>query len=264
MTSLQRPMLPLKLDLSSASLRMGGEEASLFSSTGLHSPITLAPKSARPNEYPGAILSGFDEPSERPVDIDLTLTSPSSLPMSLDPQLGSSADKPIDIDLDMDVDMGMDAGSMNDLFGDSTENGSSVGAVDDLFSPGPLDGTKRDNSGGEGSAEKSDDDFLMSLGVPPEGETHDFLQELESSGAAKTDGTTELSGSVTEPTAADFLAEFSVQADGMDSAVPDAGQFELDLDMFNPERDMDLMDGFSLGVDETETKENPSTEPTSS
>jgi len=77
--------------------------------------------------------------NNRPVDIDLTLpdTQPpdgntsSNINMNIDAALGSSADKPIELDLDsMDIDMT----DMSDLFGDAVDSGS-TDANASLFSP---------------------------------------------------------------------------------------------------------------------------------
>ncbi|KAK0465519.1 uncharacterized protein EV420DRAFT_1514708 [Desarmillaria tabescens] len=132
-SSLQRPAFPLKLDLSSSSLRMSAEEAA-FLSNGLHSPVTLAPKSARPHDYPVELMAAFtsDIPPPPPNHesanntIDLTIETPErNVNMNMDSSVGSSADKPIELDLgDMEVDM-------SDLFGDNSSND----AVDSLFSP---------------------------------------------------------------------------------------------------------------------------------
>ncbi|PBL00644.1 hypothetical protein ARMGADRAFT_1159953 [Armillaria gallica] len=133
-SSLQRPAFPLKLDLSSSSLRMSAEEAA-FLSNGLHSPVTLAPKSARPHDYPVELMAAFtsDIPTAPPPHqdsanntIDLTIETPErNVNVNMDGGVGSSADKPIELDLgDMEVDM-------SDLFGDNSSND----AVDSLFSP---------------------------------------------------------------------------------------------------------------------------------
>lgn len=142
-SSLQRPPFPLKLDLSSTALRISAEEASLFS-TALASPVTLAPKSARPfgpNELPADFMTAFTSASSS-VDgghqsIDIDLTVPDTDNDNGDIQMtgvGSSADKPIELDLEaMDMDMDMD---MTDLFGDSADpDPNSNDAVDGLFSP---------------------------------------------------------------------------------------------------------------------------------
>ncbi|KAH9891127.1 hypothetical protein C8Q73DRAFT_792548 [Cubamyces lactineus] len=119
LSSLQRPAIPHKLDLSASGLRIHPEE---MIPSGLSSPVTLAPRSARTTLAPD-LLAALGEAANRPVDIDLTVDSDidmggpsgsgSHLTSSLDPSLGSSADKPIELDLDMDMDMeifGHDAG----------------------------------------------------------------------------------------------------------------------------------------------------------
>ncbi|KAF7319840.1 hypothetical protein MKEN_00767200 [Mycena kentingensis (nom. inval.)] len=114
-SSLQRPAAPLKLDLSSSALRMSPEEASLFSQ---------GPTSARPfgpNELPPeimAVLASADPPVPR-VDIDLTNDGP-DVPIT---GIGSTADKPIDLDA-MELEMA--------LFGEA--EASSAGG-EGLFTP---------------------------------------------------------------------------------------------------------------------------------
>ncbi|KAJ3923177.1 hypothetical protein F5877DRAFT_32125 [Lentinula edodes] len=151
-SSLNRPAFPLKLDLSSQSLRMSAEDAVSFLPSGLRSPVTLAPKSARPIDYD--IMAAFNDPR---VDIDLTLTpagSSSGMNLDLDSALGSSADKPIDLDMDgMDLDQ-----AMSDLFGDSSEPDNTEANADGggLFSP-HLRTT--------GEIGNSTNNFLSSIGV---------------------------------------------------------------------------------------------------
>ncbi|KAE9409388.1 hypothetical protein BT96DRAFT_970286 [Gymnopus androsaceus JB14] len=148
-SSLNRPAFPLKLDLSAQSLRMSAEDAS-FLGSGLRSPVTLAPKSARPIDYD--IMAAFNDPR---VDIDLTLPqegSSSGMNLELNPNMGGSADKPIELDMDMDI-------NMSDLFGDSSEAGNND-ANADLFSP--VLGETGDSGG---SVDKVDNNFLSSIGV---------------------------------------------------------------------------------------------------
>lgn len=164
-SSLHRPAFPLKLDLSSTALRITAEEASMFSS-GLASPVTLAPKSARaigPNEIPPDLMAAFASTSslDRPVDIDLTIpdtdhTNPTDGKIS---NVGSTADKPIELDLDaMDI-------TMTDLFGDTSDTGSNDanGAMDGLFSPVVAEPTTNSDNGVAGS-NKMDAPFLDALG----------------------------------------------------------------------------------------------------
>ena len=136
LSSLQRPSFPPKLDLSS--LRMNPEDLISLSASGMTSPVTLAPRTARPgtatNEIPpdlmAAIASSDAAAASQPVDIDLTLDSDSAVeppPMNLDidTALGGSADKPIELDLDMDME------DMSGIFGPEP----SSGGVDNLFTP---------------------------------------------------------------------------------------------------------------------------------
>lgn len=114
--------------------------------SGLRSPVTLAPKSARPIDYD--IMAAFHDPR---VDIDLTLPqegSSSGMNLDLNTTMGSSADKPIELDMDI---------NMSDLFGDSEAGNNDTNA--DLFSP-VLDAA---NPGGP--ADKVDNSFLSSIGV---------------------------------------------------------------------------------------------------
>ncbi|KAK1215429.1 hypothetical protein PQX77_021968 [Marasmius sp. AFHP31] len=144
-SSLHRPSLPPKLDLSSTSLRIG-EEA--FLSGGLHSPITLAPRSARPTDYTDLIFGPTADNVTNAVDIDLTLPdsdASENINMGLDQSIGNSADKPIELDMDM---------AMTDLFGDPQKTSSSTDA---LFSP--ADGA----SEGPESMIKAEASFFDSL-----------------------------------------------------------------------------------------------------
>jgi hypothetical protein len=135
-SSLHRPgPLPLKLDLSSNALRFTAEEFSMMT-TGPPSPVTLAPKSARlsaTTDFPPDMMTAF-EASSRPVDIDLSVGEPessSNVNMTLDPAIGSSADKPIELDMEgMDIDMA----NMTALFGPS-EDPISTTDTDGLFTP---------------------------------------------------------------------------------------------------------------------------------
>ncbi|KAF8446367.1 hypothetical protein L210DRAFT_3628830 [Boletus edulis BED1] len=133
----------LKLDLSSSSMRISAEEVALFPKGLVPSPVSLAPKSARPlatadidlmAAFASAAAANSD--SQR-VDIDLT-DSPPAMMAVMDSSLGSTADKPIELDLD-NIDMEMS--DMTNLFGDAPESTSGDGqtAVDSLFSPATAD-----------------------------------------------------------------------------------------------------------------------------
>jgi len=135
LSSLQRPTFPHKLDLSL--LRMNPDLISL-SASGMTSPVTLAPRTARPStatsEIPpdlmAAIASSEAAAASHPVDIDLTLDSdpgvePSPMSLNIDSSLGGSADKPIELDLDIDMEI-------TGIFGPEPP---SSGGVENLFSP---------------------------------------------------------------------------------------------------------------------------------
>lgn len=143
LSTLHRNPFPLKLDLSAASLRIGADEAGFDMSSlgnmntlggmdslgripGLASPVTLAPKSARPlaseelhSEIFAAFASTDTQGMSQHVDIDLTgdpdqhididLTLDENMPVSTGIDMltqGGSADKPIDIDNIGDLDLG--------------------------------------------------------------------------------------------------------------------------------------------------------------
>lgn len=162
-TILQRPAFPLKLDLSGASLRLSAEDAANFNAPdGRHSPVTLAPKSARPADFAAPtgedIMTAIESTANfenaiasQRVDIDLTTAS------DIDPSLGS-ADKPIELDLDID---------MTDLFGPEEKPAEgptdATTSVDDLFSPKEIK-KELDRS----------TDFLESLGTAS-GTQEDFM-----------------------------------------------------------------------------------------
>lgn len=139
LSSLQRPAFPHKLDLSS--LRVSAEDLISLSASGMPSPVTLAPRTARPttatSEIPpdlmAAIASSEAAAASRPVDIDLTMDSesavePPQMNLNIDPALGGSADKPIELDLDIDMEEMTGIG----IFGPEPSNGSDV---ENLFSP---------------------------------------------------------------------------------------------------------------------------------
>jgi hypothetical protein len=146
LSSLNRSALPPKLDLSSSSMRISAEEAALFPKGLVPSPVSLAPKSARPSATADidlmaafASAAAANAGSQR-VDIDLTDSPPAM--RAADPSLGSSADKPIELDLD-NIDMEMS--DMTNLFGDAPEStpGDGQTTVDSLFSPVTADSGAR-------------------------------------------------------------------------------------------------------------------------
>jgi len=135
LSSLQRPTFPHKLDLSS--LRMNPDDLISLSASGMTSPVTLAPRTARPGTATGeippdlmaAIASSEAAAASHPVDIDLTLDSdsvvePQQMNLNMDSPLGGSVDKPIELDLDIDME------EMTGIFGSEPSSG-----VENLFSP---------------------------------------------------------------------------------------------------------------------------------
>jgi len=109
-----------------------------MSASGITSPVTLAPRTARPgtttNEIPpdlmAAIASSEAAVASHPVEIDLTLDTDSAVDqpqinLNIDPALGGSADKPIELDIDIDME------DMSGIFGPEP----SSGGVETLFSP---------------------------------------------------------------------------------------------------------------------------------
>lgn len=114
LSSLSRPQVPHKLDLSSDALRINPAELAQGLGGGLRSPVTLAPKSGRPtatSEFPPDFMAALaaTEMAAQSVDIDLTMLpeqGATTAHVGLDPSLGSSADRPIELDLEgMDIDM---------------------------------------------------------------------------------------------------------------------------------------------------------------
>ena len=114
LSSLSRPQVPHKLDLSSDALRIKPAELAQGLGGGLHSPVTLAPKSGRPtatSEFSPDFMAALaaTEMATQSVDIDLTMLPEdgrTTARVCLEPALGSSADRPIELDLEgMDIDM---------------------------------------------------------------------------------------------------------------------------------------------------------------
>jgi len=126
LSSLSRPQLPPKLDLSSDQLRLNPTELAQGLGGGLPSPVTLAPKSGRitaTSEFPPDFMTALaSEIGARPVEIDLTMVpeeGAATTHVSLDPSLGSSADRPIELDLELE---GMEIDMDVSLFGEEPAN----------------------------------------------------------------------------------------------------------------------------------------------
>lgn len=126
LSSLSRPQLPPKLDLSSDQLRLNPTELAQSLGGGLLSPVTLAPKSGRTtatSEFPPDFMTALaSEIGARPVEIDLTIMpeeGAATTHVSLDPSLGNSADRPIELDLELE---GMEIDMDVSLFGEEPAN----------------------------------------------------------------------------------------------------------------------------------------------
>ncbi|KAI0271614.1 hypothetical protein BC834DRAFT_860445 [Gloeopeniophorella convolvens] len=138
LSSLNRPQFPHKLDLSASALRINPNELAQGLGGGLPSPVTLAPKSGRltsASEFPPDFMAAFGPPdmANRSVDIDLTMLQEQVPAAALDPPLGSSADRPIELDLEsMDIDMSHVDVDVKTLFGDEPAPDMSTA---DLFGP---------------------------------------------------------------------------------------------------------------------------------
>ena len=136
LSSLSRPQVPHKLDLSAEALRINPVELAQGLGGGLPSPVTLAPKSGRPtatSEFPPDFMAALAA-STQSAEIDLSMLpeeGPTAGHIGLDPSLGSSADRPIELDLEgMDIDMtDVDVS----LFGDEPSN--------DIPTANPFDNT---------------------------------------------------------------------------------------------------------------------------
>jgi hypothetical protein len=103
-----QPQVPHIHDLSSDARRINPEESAHL---GLPSPVALAPQSGgliAASEFPPEFMATFVA-STRPAEIDLFMLpeeGPTMAQIGLDPALGSSADRPIELDLEgMDIDM---------------------------------------------------------------------------------------------------------------------------------------------------------------
>ncbi|TFK30680.1 hypothetical protein FA15DRAFT_751691 [Coprinopsis marcescibilis] len=204
-SSLHRPAFPHKLDLSSVSFRMSaGEDSAIFQS-GLASPVTLAPKSARalgPSEIPDFMFDTTNTDStSHPADIDLTLPDVMH-DGSRNSVAGGSADAPIELDLDLD---------MTELFGDDPD------------SAGPTQESMQPTDGLFGSSGEDETNFFGDVSQ------HDsVLSELGSdANQGGPSGSNTLDNTVSSP--GSLLATFSSQttADGNSQALTDS-EFNFD------------------------------------
>ncbi|KDQ54914.1 hypothetical protein JAAARDRAFT_209110 [Jaapia argillacea MUCL 33604] len=231
LSSLHRPPFPHKLDLSAATLRIGTDEASMLPPSGLASPVTLAPKSARPTtsdfapDFMAALASS--DMGDTSVEMDLSLSDPDpsagslNLPQNthVDSGVGSSADKPIELDLDMD---------MTDIFGDATESGANdTSTVGDLFHPGGSATSDLRGANGEGldmeildALGAGHEDIFASLGASQSDVQPSAQENLRSDGSDASGGPDNQPSTIA-PSPASILASFaSAPNPATDSANP--------------------------------------------
>lgn len=262
LSSLHRPPFPHKLDLSTASLRLNPDDPMLQS--GLASPVALAPKSSIPKAAPD-----FPFGSVTDVDIDLTVgEDPAGVgmhgPHNGDPSIGSSADKPIELDLDLDMNI-FDAHPHPD---DNIQSGPlslgepsaavQVKQEDHQIDLDFLKSLQPDDP----SAMK--DDILASLdpgglsqqASGPGDPAHDLLTSLQASNTAQAD-TTHLSDSLAPSSSAMLMAGLEAVADiqSQDDNAPHSMSsgtqgYEFDLGML--EQPMDMQDLFNIDATDVE------------
>lgn len=254
-SSLHRPQFPLKLDLSSTSLRITEEEAAIFTK-GLASPVTLAPKSARalgPSESFPELMATFGgssaplDASHGPGTMDLSLSDsmhisekPSDL-AALAAGLGDSLDKPIELDLDA---MDIDIARINDHFGDSVETSDPGHAGDGLFSP-VLDSGEAEQQLQAASAQSQKEGNNIS-NFDMDANVHDELfGDFTSGGQMELTSDTSIPRppSTPIPSPNSLFAQFSSAPDSMegktssigDNLIPDSGEtFDLNsIDLAN-------------------------------
>ncbi|KAJ2967482.1 hypothetical protein NUW54_g13493 [Trametes sanguinea] len=147
--------------------------------SGLSSPVTLAPRSARTSLPPELVMAALGDAANRPVDIDLTVDTdmdmggPSSVgtQQSMDPTLGSSADRPIELELDIDVSYLGDEGAA----GSNNNHQNLSGATGQQIKPKEEDNMDIDllQALQTGAHSAAGDDLFASLGVTSSGDnTH--------------------------------------------------------------------------------------------
>ncbi|OJA12920.1 hypothetical protein AZE42_05078 [Rhizopogon vesiculosus] len=251
LSSLHRPPFPLKLDLSSSSLRLSAEEAALFSQS-LPSPVSLAPKSARPSAQTEMDIMAAFASSSQHVDIDLTVDE--DAPMSpIDASLGNTADKPIELDLES-IDMEMS--NMTDLFGDATETGSgNSGGVEGIFSP-ITPNTRSSNAATEPQEGVLDMEILGALSAVDNNNHDNHVFGTPDANALQSEqhsslGVQSAASANVAPSPSAVLASFAAsQPDGNSQLAGGDSNFDLstlglsnlDSSFFQHDPDMNLMD----------------------
>lgn len=183
-------------------------------SSGLASPVTLAPKSARavgPNEFPPELMAAFASSGtvlDQDVGMGLTISAPdehshNDAKLSMDANVGSTADKPIELDLEaMDIDI-------TNMFGDSVEP-NAVDTNAGLFSPVMAESDAASTIKSEDKTERS---FLDALGQP-HNEEEDIFTSLGAQGGSNQPQQSQVSSSIPQsaPSPATLLASFSTSS----------------------------------------------------
>ncbi|KAJ8091321.1 hypothetical protein AAF712_013582 [Marasmius tenuissimus] len=237
-SSLHRPSLPPKLDLSSTSLRIG-EEA--FLSGGLHSPITLAPRSARPTDYTDLLFGPTADNVTNSVDMDLTLPdsdASENINMDLDRSIGNSADKPIELDMDT---------AMKDLFGDPQKTPNSTDNVEGLYGEGQA---------GSMTKVEVEPNFLDSLASTGE----DIFSSLPSSAGQTTERNAEnltipSTNAEAAPSPGNLIASLSETPDQSSGENANGSQSFDDFgSLFGPDNPLDNLTGnyWNMGGDQVQ------------
>lgn len=228
LSSLNRSALPPKLDLSSSSMRISAEEVALFPKGPIPSPVSLAPKSARPTATADIdLIAAFASAAAGGQRVDIDLTEPDSPPTMMtgvDTSLGNTADKPIELDLDA-IDMEMS--DMN-LFGDapdSTSRDERV-TVDSLFSPetvgsgAPLSANEARK--GESTNDDIDMDILGALHAEHGGQGENLFGAV-ASGSSNGNNRPHSGSSIVSPSLVHAFIQSGMQgsAGGYDLSTPD-------------------------------------------
>ncbi|KAH9850658.1 hypothetical protein C2E23DRAFT_734732 [Lenzites betulinus] len=254
LSSLQRPAFPHKLDLSASALRIHPEE---MIPSGLSSPVTLVPRSARASLPPDLVMAALGDAAGRSVDIDLTVDPDVSMGSNaggenLDVALGSSADKPIELDFDVDMEFfgGTPAGSgsagqhMFDAAGHAGGSEQVKTKVEDNMDMDLLNALQSVGPSASG------DDIFASLG----GSTSSNSLSVPASGAQG--GVNAEKAPATVPSSDALLASLGAppaQPGDASGSGSQGGQFDLqnfDLQGSFPEMDIMAMDDiFNMGAE---------------
>ncbi|KAL1738731.1 hypothetical protein HDZ31DRAFT_50531, partial [Schizophyllum fasciatum] len=239
LSSLNRTPFPHKLDLSSV---RGPADDILALSSGLSSPVTLAPKSARPmssaeyaNDIMAALTSSSSDPSQAP--LSAAMGGPPSAQMGPPPPPQPSAMDTIDLTGDLDVpgpgDVGGSAEKPIELDLDGMDLGMSMDMQMDIL-------------GGQGAGGEKTSTEQGQEGNAPDAAMFDLTSFGEGASAQKSEN---------EPSPGSLLAQFQSSdgqnaADSTNDLFGDAGGENTNID-FGAESfdmgDMNMMDFSDMG-----------------